>query len=91
VKSRNGAIQYSLLTDKLKVEQYNFFKDLNFVTGTSSPWIDSYGISKIEDGKYKIVFNWKTSAPSPMTDTITYITIVTEAGQTRISSLESNK
>lgn len=47
MKSRNGAMQYSVMDEKLKkvymkqLEQYNPY----WVTGVSSPWIDSYKIT----------------------------------------------
>lgn len=46
MKSRNGAMQYSVMDEKLKkeylkqLEQYNQY----WVTGVSSPWIESYQI-----------------------------------------------
>lgn len=47
MKSRNGAMQYSVMDEKLKkvymkqLEQYNQY----WVTGVSSPWIESYQIT----------------------------------------------
>ena len=63
VTSRNGAVQYGLLSDKLRKEKYSTLYELNFVTGTSSPWVDSYKISKTGDYSYRIDFTLKTSVP----------------------------
>lgn len=64
VTSRNGAVQYGLLSDKLREKEYSTLKELSFVTGTSSPWVDSYNISKIGDNSYRIDFTLKTSVPN---------------------------
>lgn len=61
VKMRNGAIQYGLLSNELRQEKYQEFKELAFVTGTSSPWIDNYKVTKIKDNLYQIQFTLKTS------------------------------
>lgn len=65
IKSRNGAVQYGLLSDELRREEYSMLNELSFVTGTSSPWVDSYKITKTVDNKYRIDFTLKTSDPNP--------------------------
>jgi hypothetical protein len=50
VKNRNAALQYSVMTDELK-EKYKAEIEKNapnWVTGFSSPWIDSYSILNIK-------------------------------------------
>lgn len=64
VDERAGFIQYGLMDDQLRTKNYEFFKDLNFVTGTSSPWVDSYKIIQVNDNNYKVEFTLKTSNPS---------------------------
>ncbi|NLY70606.1 MAG: copper amine oxidase N-terminal domain-containing protein [Clostridiales bacterium] len=49
IKMRNGALQYALLSPELKKEKYDEYADLNWVTGTSSPWVKEYNIT--EKGK----------------------------------------
>ncbi|MBB6733946.1 copper amine oxidase N-terminal domain-containing protein [Cohnella zeiphila] len=46
VKSRNGAAQYAVLSATLQGETVQTYKDLNWVTGLSSPWVASYDVSK---------------------------------------------
>lgn len=68
VKTRNGAVQYAALSKPLKEK----FKELmdkreSWVTGFSSPWIESYNITKEKVNestwKYNISFKAVTSAP----------------------------
>ncbi len=46
VKARNGAWQYALLSPELKKEYYDGFTEMNWVTGTSSPWIEKYQVTE---------------------------------------------
>lgn len=69
VKSRNGAVEYAVLSPELKKAMYSDFEETNWVTGVSSPWVDSYKITdlgKADDGsyRYKVDMVWKTSADS---------------------------
>ncbi len=63
IKNRNGVVQYGLLTGKLKKEKYFDFADAYFVTGVSSPWVDSYEIRNTGVDTYAIDFVYKTSVP----------------------------
>jgi hypothetical protein len=50
LKSRNAALQYSVMNDELK-KKYKIELEKNapnWVTGVSSPWIDSFSILSIE-------------------------------------------
>ena len=57
LKDRSAALQYSVMTEELK---YEYAKQLeksfpNWVTGVSSPWVESYKFNKFErfgDNKY---------------------------------------
>lgn len=68
LKNRNAALQYSVMNDELK-EKYKIELEKNapnWVTGVSSPWIDSYSILNIENpslGIYiiEILFYFSTS------------------------------
>ncbi|MGG1551887.1 hypothetical protein [Paenibacillus ferrarius] len=69
MKNRNGAAQYALLSAELRNQTVKTYEELNWVTGVSSPWIDSYQVSdsvKAEDGSvsYKVTFQMKTSTGS---------------------------
>ncbi|KTC82275.1 hypothetical protein Lche_0539 [Legionella cherrii] len=62
-KQRNGAVQYMLFSDQLKKK----FKDQwpYWVSGVSSPWITSYKIKKMAQGKnswkFEITYQWATA------------------------------
>ena len=43
-KNRNGAVQYMLLCPNLQKANLAQLKELNWVTGVSSPWISGYKI-----------------------------------------------
>lgn len=45
VKTRNGALQYALMSPELKQASYDELAAANWSTGTSSPWIDSYTVT----------------------------------------------
>lgn len=62
-KQRNGAVQFMLFSDQLKKK----FKDQwpYWVSGVSSPWITSYKIKKMAQGKnswkFEITYQWATA------------------------------
>jgi len=80
VKTRNGALQYAMLTPGLKAKMYT---ELSFggtwTTGTSSPWAESYQLvtQKITPQKveYKVIFTYTDSTQSKqkVTDTVTVV------------------
>ncbi len=79
VKMRNGAQQFAVMSPGLREEKYSYFADLNWVTGTSSPWIESYSIkevAKIDDTsfRYEAEFNYTDSTGSKFTEK-EYITV----------------
>lgn len=47
VKTRNGALQYAVMSTQLREKLYAEFVGLNWTTGTSSPWIASYEINEL--------------------------------------------
>lgn len=44
VQTRNGALQYALLSPELRQQKYADFVSLEWVTGASSPWVEKYGV-----------------------------------------------
>lgn len=67
VKTRNGAVQYAALSKSLKEKLKEVMgKRESWVTGFSSPWIESYNITKEKVNestwKYNISFKAVTSA-----------------------------
>jgi hypothetical protein len=69
LKSRNAALQYAVMTDELK-EKYRAEIEKNapnWVTGFSSPWIDSFSILNIKNTslniyRIEILFYFSTSS-----------------------------
>lgn len=67
IKTRNGAWQYAIMDDKLRAEYLAQFEESNWVTGFSSPWVETYRVireSVDENGNvtFKVEFDWYTSA-----------------------------
>jgi Copper amine oxidase N-terminal domain./Protein of unknown function (DUF3298). len=89
VKRRNGAVQYGLFTDKYRDENYVNFSVGNFVTGVSSPWVESYDIAKTGDNLYKITFHATTSAKDKY-DYVTEVALEKSGENWRISSVKTN-
>lgn len=72
VKTRNGALQYAVLSPELKEQMYEELSESYWSTGTSSPWVKSFEISeqaKIDDEsyRYKVTFTWTDSTQSAFT------------------------
>lgn len=69
VMSRNGALQYALLCDGLRKKTLPGFEAFDWITGTSSPWIDKFEIINKEEQndtswKYTIIFHYTDSTGS---------------------------
>ncbi|RTE09370.1 copper amine oxidase N-terminal domain-containing protein [Paenibacillus whitsoniae] len=91
VKNRNGAAQYALLSAELRKQTAKTYEELNWVTGVSSPWIDSYQVSdsvKAEDGSvsYKVTFQLKTSTGSAGEGTVK-VTVGSKDGKWMVTGL----
>jgi len=92
VKTRNGALQYAVMSDQLRKENYSDFVESNWSTGTSSPWIKSYDVNEIckvnsETYRYEVVFTYTDSTKSTFTDT-QYVTVIKVEDNWLVSSLE---
>lgn len=66
VKERNGALQYAVLSPELKQQKLSSYEGCRWVTGTSSPWVDRFEISKeTQTGEgvweYEVKFEYATS------------------------------
>lgn len=57
VKNRNGALQYALFTENTKQGSKASFTHFHWVTGASSPWVETFQITHLpensEDGNPK--------------------------------------
>jgi len=74
VKMRNAALQYAVMNPELKKEHYAEFAAMNWSTGTSSPWIESYQImsdTKVDATtyRYEVAFTFTDSTQSKFTNT----------------------
>ncbi len=97
LKMRSAAMQYSVMTNKLKKEYVTQLEEnfSNWVTGMSSPWVDSFKIVKFEklnDNTYtfNVVLYTKTST-GPAGDYNAKLTIVKEKDFWRISNIVMDK
>lgn len=88
VKTRNGALQYAMLSPNLKELQRESFEAAGWVTGTSSPWLEQYKISQPQanaDGSrtFRVQFDYRTSEdanePVRWNDIVSFPVIVRQA------------
>ncbi len=87
IKERNGAIQFGLMDKDNRMANYTNLNDLNFVTGVSSPWVDSYEILSTGDNTFKITFHLKTSDPKDVITMTSDIQLVEDGTTFRIKNL----
>lgn len=92
VKTRNGALQYAVMTPELKKEWYQKLAEGNWTTGTSSPWVEKYEVnekSKIDDEtiKYEVAFTYTDSTKSTFV-TREYVTVKKQDDNWHVSALE---
>ena len=58
---RNGGYRFAVLNDTLKKEEYEKYKEMNWVIGGSSPWVVSYTVNevnKIDNTAYEYEINY---------------------------------
>ncbi|NLM37123.1 MAG: hypothetical protein GX202_03235 [Firmicutes bacterium] len=93
VKRRNGAWQYAVMASALKKEAYEEFAALNWSTGTSSPWVESYLVTesfRTDGEKYRYTVEFKyTDATGNATYAKTYVTVEREGQKWVVSALET--
>lgn len=66
VKERNGALQFAVLSPEFKEQRLSVYESFNWVTGTSSPWVERYEITKeTQTGdttwEYEVRYEYATS------------------------------
>ncbi|TBL80590.1 copper amine oxidase N-terminal domain-containing protein [Paenibacillus thalictri] len=93
VKKRNGAAQYALLSPELRKRTLSSYKELNWVTGVSSPWVDNYeiagGVPAGETGtSYEVTFHLKTSSGSAGQGTVKVTVEPQKNGDWQITGLQ---
>ncbi|MCI1931554.1 MAG: hypothetical protein LKJ13_07660 [Clostridia bacterium] len=55
LKQRNSSFRFAILSNKLKSQDYEKYKDMNWSIGGSSPWVTDYSFTeknKIDDNTY---------------------------------------
>lgn len=57
VKTRNGALQYAVLSHGLREKYYDNFQNSGWTTGVSSPWVEKYNIKKLEEASGNVLFS----------------------------------
>lgn len=61
IKTRNGALQYSVLNRDLKFKLERCLNNTSWITGNSSPWVENYKIiksKKIDSITYKAIISF---------------------------------
>lgn len=76
VQTRNGALQFAVLSPTLQSQMKNGYESWNWTPGASSPWVAKYSIStgrKVSDTSYKFVitYTWTDSTRNTTTSTST--------------------
>ncbi len=85
VKDRDGKAQYALMTKALQEQVRDEFEGLNWVTGTSSPWVEDYQVEALADG-VRVTFELATST-GPAGSYYQDLTFETEDGALKIASI----
>lgn len=97
LKNRSAALQYSVMTEELKNKYEKQLETTfpNWVTGTSSPWVESYDIVKAEEsGKNRCIFllNFSTmTSTGPAGDYKAELTIEQEGDFWRITDISMDE
>ncbi|MDP4152274.1 MAG: M56 family metallopeptidase [Bacillota bacterium] len=89
VKDRQGRAQYDLLSNSLKSSKKQWYEDMGWVTGTSSPWVENYSLIA-SDGGIKIIYEYATSA-GPEGKYEQMLHFIKEGGEMRIGSFSEPK
>lgn len=97
LKARSAAMQYSVMTKALKSEYAKQLEKTfpNWVTGVSSPWVDSFELSKTDKANdnsfvYQIKFHTKTSS-GPAGDYNAKVAVASEGDFWRITKIDADK
>lgn len=93
VKTRNGALQYAVMTTDLRKQVYSDFEQTYWSTGASSPWVERYSIvpttqPDVFTYEYRVEMTTATSTGYAGTDTYT-VTVVREGGGWYISKVSA--
>jgi len=81
IQTRNGALQFAILTPQLQKRMKYEYVSWNWSPGASSPWIEKYSIGtgkKVSDTKYKFVITYTLTDSTHNTKTGTETIEVTD-------------
>lgn len=87
VRMRDGRVQYEFYTQALKETFLDDYEALDWVTGTSSPWVDDYDIELTSDGAV-VTFHYMTST-GPAGSEIVNLEFGKEKGAVKISGIDN--
>lgn len=86
IQNRDGHAQYDLLTAELQAEVKEYYEAANWVTGVSSPWVNSWAV---EISGNRAVVLYMNEASSGFTGyTIDNLFFAKEKGQLKISDID---
>ena len=94
---RNAAMQYSVMSKKLRNEYARQLEENapNWVTGMSSPWVDRYSIVKMhEPNPNRYLFDlciFTMSSAGPRGDYVATLTVAREGDFWRITDISADK
>lgn len=86
VRDREGRAQYELMNKKLQADYYDYYDSHHWVTGVSSPWVNSFTIEI--SGNSAVVFYENVTSTGFAGYTVDTLTFSGEDGQLRISGID---
>lgn len=86
IQNRDGRAQYELLNANLQTEFYDYYEAVNWVTGVSSPWVNSYTVEI--SGNRAVVFYEGMTSQGFAGYTIDNLSFSEENGQLKISGID---
>lgn len=96
LEMRSAALQYAAMGQKLRKDYAHQLEESapNWVTGESSPWVESWKVEKSEDlgqGRHAYLLNFSTATSTgPAGDYHALLTVAKENGFWRIVSLKAD-
>ncbi len=86
VRDRDGRAQYELLTAQLQAEWKSGYEALNWVTGVSSPWVNSWTVEV--SGNSAVVFYYNMTSTGFAGYTADILSFSEEYGELKISGID---
>jgi hypothetical protein len=94
VKTRNGALQYAMLTPGLKAKLYRELAANRWTTGTSSPWVDRYEIREQKltsrTAQYEVIFTYTDSTGRKLAEKEN-VTVTKQGGYWYVSAINERE